>query len=165
MRSFDIFSAFSLTNVSERSSTMLLMRWCNMLTGKMYHKCFLSLSHVITYIYRMMTSWHRTAFHVTGLYEGDPPVTGGFPSQMASSIAGFDVFFDVSLNNPLNKKPICRLFETPWRSLWGHCNDEVIIRLLHICLRVSFLLPVLCVLYESVILKPLNWGWMHNYNV
>ena len=31
------------------------------------------------------------------LCEGNPPVTGGFPSQRASNTA-FDVFFDVNLN-------------------------------------------------------------------
>ena len=36
------------------------------------------------------------------LCEGNPPVTGGFPSQTAS-IAGFDVSFYVSLNKLLNK--------------------------------------------------------------
>ena len=55
------------------------------------------------------------------LYEGNPPVTGGFPSQRASN-ASFGVFFDVSLNKMLNKQSSCRRFETPGRSLWRHCN-------------------------------------------
>ena len=36
------------------------------------------------------------------LCEGDPPVTGGYPSHGASN-ARFDVFFDVSWNKRLSK--------------------------------------------------------------
>ena len=42
---------------------------------------------------------------------GNPPVTGGFPSQ--PSDAGFDVFFDVSLNTRLNKRSSRQWFELP----------------------------------------------------
>ena len=45
-------------------------------------------------------------------------VTG--PSQRGSN-AGFDVFFDVSLNKWLNKQSSRRWFETPVWSLWRHC--------------------------------------------
>ena len=36
------------------------------------------------------------------LCEGNPPVTGGFPSQRASD-TGFDVYFDASQNNEYRK--------------------------------------------------------------
>ena len=52
---------------------------------------------------------------------GNPPVTGGFPSQRDSN-AGFDVFFNVCLNKRLNKQTRRWWFETPSRSLWRHCN-------------------------------------------
>ena len=52
---------------------------------------------------------------------GNPLVTGGFPSQMASHTS-FDIFFDVSLNQRLNKLSIRRWFETPGCSLWRHCK-------------------------------------------
>ena len=48
------------------------------------------------------------------LCEGNPPVTDGFPSQRLVT-QSFDVFYDVRLNKRL-------WFETPWRSLWRHCN-------------------------------------------
>ena len=50
-------------------------------------------------------------------------VIDGFHSQRASD-AGVDVFFDVSLNNLLNKHSIRRWTETPWRSGLRHCNDS-----------------------------------------
>ena len=51
------------------------------------------------------------------LCEGNPPVTGGFPSQSASN-TGFDVFFDICLNKRLNKQTSRWWFETPGCSLW-----------------------------------------------
>ena len=60
----------------------------------------------------MMTSSNGNGLHVTGPFS----VTGGFPSQRASN-AGFDVYFDVSLN----KRTRRRWLEKPSRSLWRHC--------------------------------------------
>ena len=57
------------------------------------------------------------------LCEGNPSVTEGFPSQR-SVTRSFDVFFDVRLNKRLKKKSRYRRFETPWRSLWRHCNGN-----------------------------------------
>ena len=50
----------------------------------------------------------------------DPPVTSGFPFQRVGN-TDFDVFY-VSLNKKLNKPSSSWWFETPWRSLWCHCN-------------------------------------------
>ena len=47
------------------------------------------------------------------LFDGNPPVTGGFPSQSPVK-RRFDVFFYVRLNKRLNKQWSCRWFETPW---------------------------------------------------
>ena len=49
--------------------------------------------------------WHHdmeTLSLLLALCEGNPPVTGGFPSQRASNMS-FDVFFDVTQNELLNK--------------------------------------------------------------
>ena len=59
--------------------------------------------------------------------EGNPPVTGGFPPQMPVA-RSFDVFFDLCLNKWLRKQSRRRRFETPWRSLWRHCNECVSLR-------------------------------------
>ena len=55
-------------------------------------------------------------------YQMETISTGGFPSQRASN-AGFDIFFDISLNKRLNKQTRRWWFETPSRSLWRRCND------------------------------------------
>ena len=49
------------------------------------------------------------------LCEGNPPVTGGFPSQMPAT-RNFDVFFDLRLNKGVSKHKTRRWFETPSRS-------------------------------------------------
>ena len=56
------------------------------------------------------------------LCEGNPPVTGRFPSQRPVT-QSFNVFFDLHLNKQLNKQSRCRWFETPLHLLWHHCND------------------------------------------
>ena len=68
--------------------------------------------------WKLMISWWRhqmeTVPALLALCEGNPPVTGGFPSQRDSN-TGFDAFFDVSLNKRLNKQTRRRWFETPSR--------------------------------------------------
>ena len=73
-----------------------------------------------------MTSWNGNIFCVTGLFAGNSPVTGNFPSQMPM-MWNVDVFFDLRLNKRLSKQSILRWFETPSRSLWRHCNEGWII--------------------------------------
>ena len=74
---------------------------------------------VLTY-FQLNSSWWRhrmeTFFCVTG------PVTGEFPSQRP--VTRCCVFFDMCLNKRLSKQSWGRWFETPWRSLWRHCNVE-----------------------------------------
>ena len=53
-----------------------------------------------THFIFMMTS--STFSASLALYEGNPPVTGGFPSQRPM-IRSFDIFFDVCLNKRLSK--------------------------------------------------------------
>ena len=70
----------------------------------------------------MMASSNGNIFHVTGPLWGKPPVTGGFPSQKLVTWS-FDVFFDLHLNKQMSKYWWGWWFETPSRSLWGHCNE------------------------------------------
>ena len=59
--------------------------------------------------------WHQDmeAFCVLlALCEGNPLVTGGFPSWRQS----FGVLFDASLHKLLNKQPDCWWFEVSWHS-------------------------------------------------
>ena len=55
------------------------------------------------------------------LCEGNPPGGSPVPSQRPVT-RKFDVFFDQRLNKCLSKQLRRRWFETPWRSLWPHCN-------------------------------------------
>ena len=70
-------------------------------------------------------SWWRhqmeTFFALLVFCEGNPPVTGGFPSQRPVTWS-FDVSFDMRLNKRLSKHSR-RWFETPSLSLWRHCYD------------------------------------------
>ena len=76
---------------------------------------------------RLRRTWwlHQmeTFFALLILCEGNPPVTGGFPSQRPVT-RNFAVFFDLRLNKCLSKQSRRRWFETPSRSLWRHCNDQ-----------------------------------------
>ena len=58
----------------------------------------------------------------------------------------FDAFFDVRLNKRVSKHSRCRWFETPWHSLWRHCNVSnrspvlvwIILWILQIIIRQKF---------------------------
>ena len=64
-------------------------------------------------------SWWRHQMEIFSA--GNSPVTGEFPSQRAAT-RSFDVFFDLSLNERLNKQSWGWWFDTPTRPLWRHCN-------------------------------------------
>ena len=74
----------------------------------------------------MCTSWWRhqmeTFSALLALWQGNPPVTGGFPSQRPV-MRNFHVFFDLRLKKRLNKQSRHRWFETPSHPLWRHCID------------------------------------------
>ena len=57
------------------------------------------------------------------LCKGNPPVTGGFPSQRPVT-RNFENFFDLCLNNRLNNQSRRRWSETPSHPLWRHCNGS-----------------------------------------
>ena len=55
-----------------------------------------------------------------------PVVRGNSPPPSSQRVVtrSFDVFFDLCLNKRLSKLSRRRWFETPWRSLWRHCNAK-----------------------------------------
>ena len=72
---------------------------------------------------------------------GNPPFTGGFPSQRPVT-RSFDVFFDLHMNKRLSKQSRLQWLETPTRSLWRHCNDHVDLLLIaskgyQLCIRLA----------------------------
>ena len=67
---------------------------------------------------KMIIWWRhqmKTFSALLALCEGNSPVTGEFPSQRPVT-RSFDVFFDLRLNNRLNKPSIRWWFETPSHS-------------------------------------------------
>ena len=75
-------------------------------------------------VYTKSFPWWRhqmeTFSALLAIWAGNSQVTGEFPSQRPVK-RSFDVFFDLSLNNRLNKQSWGRWFETPSCSLWRHC--------------------------------------------
>ena len=72
----------------------------------------------------LTTRWRHqmgTFTALLALCEGNPPVTGRLPPKRPVT-RSFYVFSGACLNKRL-KQSIWRWFETPWRSLWRHCND------------------------------------------
>ena len=78
-----------------------------------------------------MTSSNGTFSTLLAFCEGNPPFTGGFPSQRPV-IWSSDVFFDLCLNKRLGKQSRRRWFETASQSLWRHRNGMVSVVLVHI---------------------------------
>ena len=72
----------------------------------------------------MMTSSNGNIYRVTGHLCGEFTGHLRIPRTEASD-AFFDVFFDLRLNEWFNKQSWGWLYETPWRPLWGHCNDLI----------------------------------------
>ena len=83
-------------------------------------------SNIIISVYNIMMSSNGNIFCFIGPLWGDPPVTGGFPSQRPVT-RSFDVIFDLHLNRWLSKQLWCQWFEMPLHSLWRPSNETVII--------------------------------------
>ena len=70
-------------------------------------------------------SWWRhqmeTFSALLAICAGNSPVIGEFPTQRPVT-RSFDVFFDLRLNERLNKHSWGWWFETPSCPLWRHCN-------------------------------------------
>ena len=77
----------------------------------------------VDFLNYMMTSSNGNIFRIAGLCEGNPSVTGRFPSQWPVT-RSFDVLFDLCLNERLSKQSRRRWFNTPSRPLWRHCNKR-----------------------------------------
>ena len=73
----------------------------------------------------MMNPWwyHQmeTFSTLLAICAGNSPGTGEFPAQRPV-MRSFDVFFDLRLNKWLSKQSWGGWSETPWSSLWHHCN-------------------------------------------
>ena len=82
-----------------------------------------SIVHV--WIVKAHETWWRhqmeTFSALLALGEGNPPVTGGFPSQRPVT-RSFGVFFDLRLNKRVSKQSRRWWVETTSRSLWRHYN-------------------------------------------
>ena len=66
----------------------------------------------------------ETCSMLLALCEGNPLVTGGFPSQRPVTWS-FDVFLDLRLNKWLSNPLRHRWFEMPLHSLWYCCNWDI----------------------------------------
>ena len=93
--------------------------------NRQYHvewpvKRFLSLSlwfhraDGVRHPYYIMTSSNGNISALGSLYEGNPPMTGGFPSQRPVT-RSFDIFFNLRTNKQLSKQSRRRWFEPPLR--------------------------------------------------
>ena len=103
------FLKYSCTNISHRRS-LYTFYW------KANNGC------VVLILMRSCWCHQIKAFSaLLALCEGNPPVTGVFPSQRLVT-RGFDIFFDLCLNKRLSKRSRRWWFETPSGSLWRHCN-------------------------------------------
>ena len=72
--------------------------------------------------WHMMTSSNGNISRVTGLCEGNSPVTGVFPSQRPVT-RSFGDFFDRRLNKRLSKQSWDWWFKTPSWPLCRYCNE------------------------------------------
>ena len=77
------------------SSVMCLAKW----TGFYLARNSLVSRLLQRSVSAMIASWHGNTLHITGPCEGNPPVTGGFPSKRAIIMQNF---FIVILNELLN---------------------------------------------------------------
>ena len=91
-------------------------------------------------VYTCTVWWHHQmeTYSVLLAFVRGTTVTGGFPSQRPVAVTqSFDVYFDLLLDKSLSKQSRRRWFETPWRSLWRHCNGVSIITVF-VCLIICF---------------------------
>ena len=88
--------------------------------NEIMHEFCVPLAYRYPYMYAfMMTSSNGNGFCVTSHLCGK--FTGEFPTQRPV-MPSFDVFFDLRLNERLNKQSWGWWFEMPWRPLWRHSN-------------------------------------------
>ena len=90
----------------------------------------------------------ETFFALLALCAGNSPGTGGFPSQRPATWS-----FDLRLNERLSKQLIRQWFETPLRSLWRHCYEQI-----------SFIFAVFSHAYGTPGLTTMWWHVCHVWN-
>ena len=117
-----VFSAATNSNSNTFGSTSYAPFW--IMTIIRPPGC-IHINHLKSILRIQLTCWYsnpwrrhqmKTFSSLLALFEGNPPVTGLFPSQRPVT-RSFDVFY-----LRLNKRLIRRWFETPSHSLWRDCN-------------------------------------------
>ena len=75
----------------------------------------------------VIMSWHWIVSTLLALCEENPPVTGGFPSQMASNVYSFYIFLVVSRKKLLNKQssPLDDFRCSQWQKFYQYANISV----------------------------------------
>ena len=95
---------------------MIFVFAVNSPAGNIYHYC------------KCLTTWWRhqmeTFSALLALCAGNSPVACEFPSQRPVT-RSFGVFFDLRLDKRLSKQSWGWWTETPSRSLWLHCDDNL----------------------------------------
>ena len=78
-------------------------------------------------LHPMLSSWWRhqmeSFYALSAPCAGNSPVTGVFPRQIASDAELWCFLWSAHEKTQLSKQLRRRWFETPWRSLWRHCNE------------------------------------------
>ena len=100
--------------------------WQTELSEACVHKhfciCYLQM-YVKVSFHSVTDTWWRHLMEIfsalLALYNGNPPVTGGFPSQRPVTRS-----FYMGLSKWLGKQSKRRCFKKQWRSLWRHCNEK-----------------------------------------
>ena len=72
---------------------------------------------------------------------GNSPIAGCFPPQRPVT-RSLDVFVDLRLNKRVRKHSTRRWFEIPLRSLWCHCNDMLLLRMMNTSVWASTILHI-----------------------
>ena len=105
----------------------------------------------------LMTSSNGNIYALLALWQGNPPVTGGFHSQRPVTRSS-DVFFFLRLNERLSKESGRRWFQTPLHSTWRHCNDMPRIHIYVTPTRVMCLNELTSPGHQQ------PWYWLHRVN-
>ena len=127
---FNIFTRF--LNIA------ICYRWISMLFGQTLFKMVDEISQYIAILLNSNEDWWRgvnvstwrphqmeTFSALLAFFEGNSPVTGEFHSRRPVT-RSCDVFFDLRLNKRLSNPTRRWWLETPSRSLWRHCNEELV---------------------------------------
>ena len=94
------------------------------------------------------------------LCTGNSPVTGEFPAQRPVT-RSFDVFFDLRLNKRLSKQSWGWWFETPWLSLWRHCN--VLVAYILFVVELVQVVAYMCQVCHKPFMLRLLWKCLSHY--